>query len=378
MPDPAPVLIPLLNPNEPEARLASLAVNEGQWVTAGELLCILETTKSTAEMHAEGAGYICALQAQTGQAVRAGALLCYLAPTPGWNPPVEALAVSPAGLATQGTPVAGQTQALPQGLRITKPALALAQLANLDLQVLPVGPLVTESMVRQALAAATDQPQAIPLEGNFDPTAILLFGGGGHGKMLIDLISGLKAYHMVGIVDDGLSSTQQVMSLPVLGGSEVLAEWFKRGVHLAANAVGGIGDIEVRVRVFDKLRQAGFTCPVLIHTTAFVETSASLSPGVQVFAQSYVGSQVQVGFGAIISTGAIVSHDCQLGPYAILSPGATLAGEVRVGPRVLVGMRATINLQVKIGAGARIGNGATVKNDVPKNGIVRAGTIWPG
>jgi acetyltransferase-like isoleucine patch superfamily enzyme len=40
-------------------------------------------------------------------------------------------------------------------------------------------------------------------------------------------------------------------------------------------------------------------------------------------------------------------------------------------------MGATINLEVHIGAGARIGNGATVKDDVPANGVVRAGSIWP-
>jgi acetyltransferase-like isoleucine patch superfamily enzyme len=40
-------------------------------------------------------------------------------------------------------------------------------------------------------------------------------------------------------------------------------------------------------------------------------------------------------------------------------------------------MGVTINLGVKVGAGARIGNSAVVKADVPVNGIVRAGTIWP-
>jgi acetyltransferase-like isoleucine patch superfamily enzyme len=40
-------------------------------------------------------------------------------------------------------------------------------------------------------------------------------------------------------------------------------------------------------------------------------------------------------------------------------------------------MGATVNLLAKIGAGARIGNGATVKSDVPENGVVRAGGVWP-
>jgi acetyltransferase-like isoleucine patch superfamily enzyme len=50
---------------------------------------------------------------------------------------------------------------------------------------------------------------------------------------------------------------------------------------------------------------------------------------------------------------------------------------VRVGERALIGMGATINLGVSIGAGVRVGNSAVVKADVPDNGIVRAGAVWP-
>ena len=57
-----PVPIPLLNPNEPEALIASLAVTEGQQVAAGDLLCTLETTKSTAEVVAESAGFVVGLR----------------------------------------------------------------------------------------------------------------------------------------------------------------------------------------------------------------------------------------------------------------------------------------------------------------------------
>ena len=120
---------------------------------------------------------------------------------------------------------------------------------------------------------------------------------------------------------------------------------YQQGVRLAVNAVGGIGDVAVRIKIFQRIAQAGFACPAVVHPTAFVEASAQLSPGVQVFPHAYVGSDVRVGFGSIINTGAIVSHDCILGDYTNLSPGAILAGAVQVGSGALIGMGATINLR---------------------------------
>ena len=361
---PLAIQFPLINANEPEAMLAAVHVQTGQHVTRGEVLCTLETTKSVADLLAEVAGYVTGLQHVAGDSVRAGELFCYLAEEPGWTP------LEP----ERNTPAS--EIALPPGLRITQPALALAKEKGLDLGVLPAGPLVTESAVRQLVEGAAQPAYAVP-QGSFDPAAILVYGGGGHGKSLIDLLLALGSYHIVGIVDDGLATGTSLMGLPVLGGSEALAGLVLQGVRLAVNAVGGIGNVSVRVQVFQKLAQAGFACPAVVHPSAWVEPSANLAAGVQVFPHAYVGSEARLGYGAIVNTGAIVSHDCQVGDYANISPGAMLAGEVQVGAGALVGMGATINLQVSIGAGARIGNGATVKSDVPERGMVRAGAIWP-
>jgi sugar O-acyltransferase (sialic acid O-acetyltransferase NeuD family) len=265
---------------------------------------------------------------------------------------------------------------IPAGLRITAPALALARQMDLALEKLPLGPLVTESLVRAHLNQA-GKPNLSAPQAAFDPTAIIVYGGGGHGKALIELLRAIGGYRLLGIVDDGLPVDQVILGLPVLGGGEALAELSERGVRLAANAVGGIGDLAVRVKVFQRLAQAGFTCPAAVHPAAYIESSASLSPGVQVFPHAYVGSEAHLGYGTIVNTGAIVSHDCQLGNYVNISPGAILAGGVQIGEGSLVGMGATVNLLVKIGPGARIGNGATVKSDVPQGGVVRAGSIWP-
>ncbi len=210
-----------------------------------------------------------------------------------------------------------------------------------------------------------------------DPTALVVFGGGGHGKTLIDLVRAGGAYRMVGVVDDGLPPGSQIMGLPVLGGAEVLPRLYASGVRLAVNAVGGIGNVAVRLKVFDLLHSAGFTCPNLIHPTAWVEPSAVLEGGVQVLAQSYVSSEARIGYGSVLNAGVVVSHDCSIGRCVNLSPGALLAGNVTVEDFAQIGMGVTINLHVVIGAGARVGNGATVKAAVPAGSVVRAGAVHP-
>jgi acetyltransferase EpsM len=206
---------------------------------------------------------------------------------------------------------------------------------------------------------------------------LVLFGGGGHGKTLIELVRAAGEYRVAGIVDDGLEAGIEILGVPVWGGAALLPDLFAKGFRLAVNGVGGINHYEVRLAVFDALKKAGFTCPAIVHPSAWLEPSAVLEDGVQVLAKSYISSSAHVGFGTVINASVVVSHDCILGQVVNLSPGAMLAGGVSVDDYAQIGMAATVNLNVKIGRCARVGNGATVKADVPPNTVVRAGSIWP-
>jgi acetyltransferase EpsM len=364
MTEPTPILIPLINPNEPGALLASLNFVSGQMVKKGDNICTLETTKSTMELTAEREGFFVGLNYEVGQTIQAGEVLGYLADSPDWTPPRPD---KPA----QAVPATGT-----ENLRISQPALALAQRHQLDLSRFSSEIFITENMVREMIEQYLQPEPDLPsLE--IEPNSIMVYGGGGHGKALIDLIRSLATFSIVGIVDDGIPAGATIMGVPVISGSASLAKLRGQGLQFAANAVGGIGNITSRVKVFERLVEAGYTCPTLVHPTAFIEPSATLAEGVQVMPHAYVGSEASLGFGAIVNTGAIVSHDCVLGEYANLSPGAILAGEVSVGDATMVGMGVTVNLRVRIGNRARIGNGATIKQDVPDGGVVRAGTIWP-
>lgn len=208
-------------------------------------------------------------------------------------------------------------------------------------------------------------------------TPVLVFGGGGHGKQVIDLLRREGHWEPAVVFDDSRLSGDTVAGVEVIGGDDGLDAVHDRGITAAINAVGGIVDIEARVAVFDRLVAAGFDLPTIVDPTAVVEPTAELGAGCQVFAHAYVGSAARLGRGVLVNTSAVVSHDCVLGDSTNLSPGALLAGEVTTGARVRIGMGATVNVGVLVGAAARVGNGATVKADVPASGRVHAGHVWP-
>lgn len=367
---PLPITVPLLSPNEPEAKIVAIHIKNAHPVSKGEPIYTLETTKTTAEVTADASGYMIWLDYEVGNLLHANEIIGYIASKPDWKPPVSESNIAHAGQ-TSHVPVK-----IPAGLRITRPALLLAQQHSLPMEQLPKNELVTEKIVRQLLQKKEPLAQK-PGSIEIDPNNIVIYGGGGHAKALIDLIRSLGKWHIVGIIDDAIKVGDQILGVSILGDGTALEDLSQQGITRAANAVGGIGDLHARINIFKKLSRAGFYCPPLVHPTAVVETSASITDGSQVMPLAYIGSQVNVGFGVLVNTGAIISHDCKLENFANISPGAILAGGVKIETGVLVGMDVTVNLQVTIGEGARIGNGSTIKADVPPGAIIHAGAIWP-
>ena len=363
MAEATPVHIPLLNPNEPTSRLSHLSISTGARVKEGEVLATCESTKGVEDLVAPRSGFVCGLTAAIGDTLQAGDPLCWIADSKDWTPP-ESHARD-----------LGQAE-LEGDVRITRPARELADSLGIDVSDLPAGHLITKSNLL-AVAGVEAAPDTGLLQETYGERDVLVYGGGGHGKSLIELIRAEDRYRVAGVIDDGVMAGQSILDVPVLGGRAVLPEAHRRGARLAVNAVGGIGNIQSRVDVFRLLEDESFQCPSVVHPSAWVEPSAKVGEGVQLFPHAYVGSDTNLSYGVIINTSAVVSHDCRIGPYANIAPGSLLAGSVSVGEAVLIGMGVTINLEVGIGARARIGNSAVVKSDVPAGQVVRAGSIWP-
>ena len=353
------ILVPLLNANEPEARLVAIHVKDRQRVEKGALLFTLETTKAATDIQAPEAGYI-RLQVVEGDTLEVNESLAVITET------ADELEISEAE-----PPAKPSTDVL----RITRPARELSERLGLDIGALPTDRLVTESIIRELASQKVGAPTSLP---QFTDSHILIYGGGGHAKAVMDMVRAIGTYEIAGIVDDKIPAGTEVLGIPVLGARLILPQLVSNGLKRAANGVGGIIDIGIRVKIFSLLEESGFSFPALVHPRAAIEPSTQVGEGVQVFPQAYVGSATVLQPRCMVNTGAIVSHDCEIGSYTHIAPGAMLAGHVHVGERTLVGMGVTTAIGIRIGRGVRIGNSAILYADVPDRAIIPAGKIWGG
>ena len=190
---------------------------------------------------------------------------------------------------------------------------------------------------------------------------IVIYGSGGHGKVLADA-AGCAGDHVVGFLDDNPQlKGRMVMGHPVLGGAEDLATLRERGVRVAV----AIGNNATRRRVAVRVTEAGLEVASIVHPSAVIARSARLGTGVQVLAKAVVGPEAQVGDGVIVNTGATVDHDCVLGAYCQVNPGVHIAGTVTVGEEAFIGTGASVIPGMRIGARTTVGAGAVVVEDLP-------------
>ena len=195
---------------------------------------------------------------------------------------------------------------------------------------------------------------------------ILLAGGGGHCKVVIDAIERAGFYNIFGIVDPGIRKGDNVLGIPVIGDDGALSGFFKRGIRYAFISVGSVANCNARKTLYKKLKDIGFDLPVIIHPKAVVAPDVKIGEGTFIAASSAVNPGTVIGKNVILNTRSSVDHDCVIDDFVHIAPGVTLSGGVKIGSGTHVGTGASVTQYLKIGKDCVIGAGTTLRHDMKK------------
>ena len=189
---------------------------------------------------------------------------------------------------------------------------------------------------------------------------ILLIGGGGHCKSVIDVVEAEGRFQIAGIIDNPALRGLKVLGYEFIGSDEDLEEMSKQ-YQYALVSVGHVKSPEIRVALYQQLKTHGFTLPAIISPRAYVAKSAFVDEGSIVMHDVLLNSSVEIGRNCIINTKALVEHDAKVGNHCHISTAATLNGSVVVEDKSFVGSCAVTREGIVIPEGSFIKAGSLVK-----------------
>lgn len=191
---------------------------------------------------------------------------------------------------------------------------------------------------------------------------LLLFGAGGHAKVVIDIIERQGTYEIAAVLDDDAKlKGRRFFGYTVQGTRANLKDLRSAGLRLAIIA---IGDNARRTAIAATLARQGWHFATAIHPGASIARGAQIAPGCTIMAGCAVNADARLGAHTILNTGATVDHDCRIGRGVHIAPGCHLCGGVRVGQNSLLGAGTVVTPGVAIGSKVIVGAGSTVVRDV--------------
>ncbi len=188
---------------------------------------------------------------------------------------------------------------------------------------------------------------------------MVLYGAGGHAKVIYDII--LSNNMLLEYLVDDHPPADFFHHLEIFKPDESLLKDKK--------AIIAIGNGEIREKVAHKIKNL-CDFETLIHYSAFVSRFSEVGKGTVVMPQVCVNAEVKIGQHCIINTASVIEHDCVIEDYVHISPSVTLAGNIIIKKRAQIGIGTRIIQGVTVGEDAIIGAGAIIIEDVPAGATV--------
>ncbi len=187
---------------------------------------------------------------------------------------------------------------------------------------------------------------------------IILIGGGGHCKAVIDVIEQEGRFKIIGIVDKSELLGSKVLGYSVIGNDDDLDNLAKKYKY-ALITVGQIKSPLLRIKLFELAENSGFILTSIISPRAYISKYAIVGKGTIIMHDALINANAQIGENCIINSKTLIEHDCVISNHCHISTNTTINGGVVVK------------------SGCFIGSGVTTKESITitENSFVKAGSL---
>ena len=176
---------------------------------------------------------------------------------------------------------------------------------------------------------------------------IILIGGGGHCKSVIDVIEQENKFKIAGIIDKPNLLGSEVLGYKVIG-SDIDLKKLSKKYQYALITVGQIKSSKLRKKLFNLINNAGFKLPIIKSPFAYVSKHSSIGRGSTVMHNAIVNANSFIGDNCIINSNALIEHDCKISEHCHISTNATINGYVKIESESFIGSNATIKQSITI------------------------------
>ncbi|AOH55870.1 hypothetical protein ABE28_016025 [Peribacillus muralis] len=196
---------------------------------------------------------------------------------------------------------------------------------------------------------------------------LLIFGAGGHGKVVSEIALLSNYWRNIAFLDDR-DDLKEVLNISIIGKLNDY-NYFKQNFQYAFVA---IGNNKLRLKWIELLSKEGFIMVTLIHPYSSISKSSNIGEGTVVMAGSVINADTRIGRGCIINTSSSIDHDCILKDGVHISPGVNLGGTVTIDECSWAGIGSSVINNIIIGSNVVLAAGAVVIKNIPDN-VMAAG-----
>ena len=196
---------------------------------------------------------------------------------------------------------------------------------------------------------------------------LILIGGGGHCKSVIEVAES-AGYEIKGILDMPDEVGKDVLpGHKVIGTDDEIPQYVDKAEFVIT--VGFIKNPTIRIKLYNKVKEAGGKLATVIASTAHVSEYSTIGEGTVVMHQAFVNAGAHIGANCIINTFCNIEHDAQIGDQCHISTGSMVNGDCKVGDRCFIGSQSALANGITIDDDIIVGAASFVRKSISEKGI---------